>query len=173
MPELARGRICMNIDEQAFLREAVKGARTYVEIGTLWGGSFIEALLANPKLRGWAIDPMTGYYGKLFDEDWPDEQPNLAGFWENIDAAGLRERTTLVTVKSQPFPLAGMRFDIGLIDGDHSIENERADWQTLCCCCKSILIHDVDHPDIALLLDEIRSDGYCVEVHGRLALCKP
>ena len=153
--KLLHGRICMGEKELELLRQAVQEASTYLEIGTLWGGSLISALQANPELVGWAIDPMDGYYG---GPDQDGSVPDEKAFWENIRAAGVGRRVHLVIAKSHPFPQAvmAMQFDVVLIDGDHTAEGVERDWKNAAPRCKHLMIfHDIDDPAIMRLVDRI------------------
>lgn len=165
---LHKGRVAMGA-ELDVLRKAVKGKRTYVEIGVLWGGSLIEAALAEPNLRCWGIDPFDGYYGgrDLYDgNEW--RVPNIDDVVDNLKAAGVEDRVELVWAYSNPFPLPGMQFDVGLIDGDHSIEAVKQDWESLSKCCAVVLLHDADDPAIAEFLTTL--EGYTVTLYGRMAM---
>ncbi len=156
---LKNGRIAMSDEDVIALCLMTKDAKTYVEIGTLWGGSAIEVALANPELRLWCIDIFDGYYGGV--DHWSGGQtPSLDMVRENLEFAGVADRTTLVKAKSDPFPLAGMEFDAGFIDGDHSADAVLNDWINLSSRCRAVAFHDVDDPAVAGVIEKyVRADG--------------
>jgi hypothetical protein len=143
----------MGRHERKLLVRTIQGKKSYVEIGTLWGGSAIEVTTANPSLKAWCIDPLEGYYGKPDLYTKGHETPSPEMVIENLIDAKVLDRVTLVLANSNPFPLQGMEFDVGLIDGDHSSEAVLQDWNTLKECCKTVIFHDVDDPAIAAVID--------------------
>lgn len=163
---MKHGRIAMSEQDLDVIREAVKGKESYVEIGVLWGGSLIEAALAEPKLRCWGIDPFIGYYGGV--DAWAGgETPTIEAVKENLEAAGVSDRVTLVKSKSDPFLVKGMTFDVGLIDGDHGEDAVRQDWQNLKDICEVVLFHDIDDPAVNCVLESI--EGRRITRTGRIA----
>jgi len=158
---MKHGRAAMTEDELAYLARLVQGAKRYIEIGTLWGGSAIAAALANPKLRITCIDPFTGYYGDKLDP-YIGDAPTAEAFWENCEAAGVRDRIRLIQAKSYPFPISTReRFDVGLVDGDHSEEATINDITNLYPLCACVLVHDIDR---AYIQAAIQRNGY--EIHN-------
>ena len=155
---MKHGRIAMSDEDVIALCLMTKDAKTYVEIGTLWGGSAIEVALANPGLRLWCIDPFEGYYGDI--DEWADRQkPTIGHVRENLEFAGVADRVTLVQASSDPFPLPDMEFDAGFIDGDHSADAVLNDWISLSTRCKAVAFHDVDDLSVAGVIEKyVRAD---------------
>jgi len=160
---LLHGRTAMADDDLDLLRAMVQDMETYIEIGTLWGGSVITAALANEKLQCVCIDPFQGYYGGI-DKWSEDSYPTFNKVLQNITAAGLSARIALVQGYSKPFPMPrGYQFDCGLIDGDHTPEMVKHDWGCLVeHGCKRIAAHDIDDPDVEQALWECVDDGWAV-----------
>ena len=149
---LKYGRVAMSREELDALCRMVQDADTYVEIGVLWGGSLIEVLKSNSQLRAWGIDPFNGYYGG--NDKWSiDEHPTIGKVIANLRSEGVNDRATLVKALSDPFPLE-LKFDCGLIDGDHAPEWVSKDWNALKTRCKRIAFHDVTDPEIMAVIEK-------------------
>lgn len=159
-------------DEVQALRRMVVGKSSYVEIGTLWGGSAIEAATAEPKLQVYAIDPFNGYYGGA--DKWVcgrrEITPRIEDVIANLVDAGVNDRVTLVRSKSDPFPLPNMMFDCGFIDGDHAFETVLQDWRNLSARCKTVAFHDVDDPDVARVVTSAKRKWKLIEHAGDLMI---
>lgn len=163
---MKHGRIAMSEQDLDVIRKCVRGKASYVEIGVLWGGSLIEAALAEPGLLCWGIDPFIGYYGGA-DIYAGGNTPTIEAVRDNLTDAGVSDRVALVKSKSHPFPVKGIKFDVGLIDGDHSEEAVRQDWQNMKRRCQVVLFHDIDDPAIERVLESITT--WKVERIGRMA----
>ncbi|MDH5507632.1 MAG: class I SAM-dependent methyltransferase [Anaerolineae bacterium] len=128
------GRIAGYPQDHGALAQAVylAGHGDHLEIGTLFGGSAILAarIKQDYNLAGKVVcvDPMQGYYGK--PDPFTGLLPSEELFWENAGKFGVTERMELVVARSKPWPLAAeRRFASALIDGDHSPDGVRHDWQ--------------------------------------------
>lgn len=129
--------------------------RRYLEIGTYQGGS---ALLVNSALESLGSD------GRLF---CIDPQPAIApDHWQLLQA-----RTKLIEgysprVLPKVMRLAGGRFDLVLVDGDHTYQGVLADAEGVLSCVEHggyVLFHDGFHPDVRRAIDEF-VDGHRGEV---------
>ncbi len=155
-----RGLLRMDFDEAAALYKAARGSRSSVEIGRKHGGSAI--LIAAAMSCGWLVS---------IDRVAPPAE--LAG-----QLSGFAPIVTLVTGLSgevrqdeAPWPL-----DLLLIDGDHSYEGAKADWQRwspLVARDGVVAFHDMaaarsgatQWPELARLRDEIVADGNFAITH--------
>ena len=152
------GRTAMDDADIINLCAMVHGAKTHIEIGTLWGGSAIAVALANTDLQVICIDPFDGYYGG-YDRWGGGDTPNMSKAEANMAAHGVRDRIRLIRAKSQPFPFTGTA-DTGFIDGDHSYETVWADWHSLDAAgCKRIAVHDMDDPEVLRAVTRAQVDG--------------
>ncbi|HSJ59170.1 MAG TPA: class I SAM-dependent methyltransferase, partial [Anaerolineae bacterium] len=120
--------------------------RRYLEIGTYQGGS---ALLVSSALQSLGSD------GRIY---CVEPRPAIAPeHWRLLEA-----RTTLVkgyspAILPEAVRLAGGRFDLALVDGDHTHEGVLADAGGLLPCVQHggyLLFHDSFHPDVARAIDE-------------------
>ena len=143
------GRLAMSVDDCVIIEEIARQCETWIEIGTLWGGSAIMAALSNPNLRIITIDPLEGYR---------NEFPTCDDILENFLSFNVAHQIALVKTKSDPWPLP-QEFvaDAVMIDGDHSLEVLKSDWENAKKVSqKFILIHDYDDPPIREFADGIK-----------------
>ena len=153
-PLLVYGRIAISDAELELLCQITQNAKMYVEIGTLWGGSAITVALNNPHILVTAIDPMIGYYGGA--DEWAGGlTPSAQTLAANTEKNGVKDRVRLVEEYSHPFPLPGMAFDVGLIDGDHSYGAVYLDWLSLADICSVIAVHDMSDPQVLRAVTEL------------------
>lgn len=111
--ESNRGIIRLNFDEAALLWKAVRAtAGPMLEIGSRFGGSTVLMLAAGGELRDLvSIDTA------------PEHAPESRWFFERQEVS---ERLTLLQQDSK-IRLAGQRFGLIFIDGDHSYEGVKGD----------------------------------------------
>jgi len=136
-----KGRLAMAADDCAIIEEIARQCKTWVEIGTLWGGSAIVTALSNPDLRVIVIDPI---------ERYRDEFPTCEDILMNFLSFNVAHQIALVRAKSNPWPLPlKLVVDAVMIDGDHSLEALKSDWENaMKVAQKFILVHDYDDPII-------------------------
>lgn len=155
------GRLAMSGEDARLIEKYAALSDSWMEIGTLWGGSAILAALANPRLSVICIDPMTGYYGE--QDSWiPDERapqglrkPSTKTLRANLVLFGIEDRVRLIERSSIPWPAAGLRVDGILIDGDHSPEVVREDIRNAQkTASKFILCHDTDDGNVNKAVEE-------------------
>ena len=124
-------------DPEILFRIASQG-KTYVEIGTKWGGSAIVAGLAGCEVH--CIDHWE-YPGRESPATPDDVREN----WVN---AGLNLFKLHIHIQRHPpWPEAirDSKFEIGLIDGSHFEEAAKLDWEAMRQhVTKFILFHDFD-----------------------------
>ena len=139
------GRYCNPIDDQIALYLSRFAAAQFcpdpvavhIEIGTLFGGSLIATLFAigraERKHGVVAIDPLTGYYGQSSDPNTGVEVTQ-----ETVEHNVVRLGFPLDRVNIFPYrsddsvPLANigqMTIASLFIDGDHSYDGIKADWE--------------------------------------------
>jgi len=135
------GRIAMTQPECEIIEEIAGQVSTWVEIGCLWGGSAILAAMANPDLRICTVDPFDKYY---------DDDLCVETVLENFVRFGVAHRISIVKAKSHPWPFpASVRFDAALIDGSHTVQDVKADWENVWASTdRFVLFHDYDDPPI-------------------------
>ena len=149
----------------------VKGCRSALEIGSRFGKS-MQCIAAHmePKSRVVAVDlPYSGGYGDL-----PSPEPILresmrklgeVGFDANLFLGNSRNAALIEKVRSLG------PFDFGFIDGDHSYEGVKADWENYGPMCKVVAFHDiVNNTGCFKLWNEIKKDYRHVEYTSSLWL---
>lgn len=130
---------------------------TYCEIGVFQGGNFIfvtEYLKRfNPELEGVAVDP-TDFLNPQIKEII-DTDPNLS----------------FLAATSQK--LTGFRFDLCMIDGDHSEFWVNEDWNNVGRQAKICMIHDIAEnscPDVRNFWAKVKVNNTAVEFISALPL---
>ena len=143
---MTRGESAMGGYDPEFLFQMASLGKTYVEIGTKFGGSAIVAGLAGCEVH--CIDHW----------EYPDRDPQIAAtpddVRENWVAAGLDpDKLHLHVHRHPPWPeaLEHRLFDIGLIDGSHQDDMALKDFEAMkLYITKYILFHDFNpqHPGV-------------------------
>ena len=137
--KMIHGRAAMTKNDPEFLFSIALQGKTYVEIGTKWGGSALVAGMAGCEVH--CIDPWE-YPGRPN----PAKPEYVRANWINagLDPAKL----FLHQQRHPPWPEAikGCMFDIGLIDGSHTEEAALMDFEGMRQhVTKYILFHDFDY----------------------------
>jgi tetratricopeptide (TPR) repeat protein len=153
-----------------------------LEIGTLFGGSCLVKLMAlrDYEISGTVtcIDPMKGYYESPFDE-MTGLPVNAQTLYENLDKFGFPpERIDLRQLPSgHPDASIGMKpesFAVIMLDGDHSHEGIRRDWDLYSRFLRRdgvVLIDDYadpSWPDVTVFVEELRSADATMAEVGRV-----
>lgn len=144
-----KGRVALFGDDSKVLFEIASLGKTYVEIGTLFGGSACIAGLAGCEV--FCIDPLNGYYSdQSGTPNRPDTETGIVPSPEivrgNWEACGLdQEKLHIFPQLHPPWPEEIDRtFDIGLIDGNHEYQNVLADYNGMRHRVKYLMFHDID-----------------------------
>jgi hypothetical protein len=141
----------------------------HVEIGTLFGGSVISKLKVlqdlNQSHRAIAIDPLDSYYGQTLD---PIAKVNVDEdtFWKNIEKFNLENDQVQLVKRLSTDPLAvkeieGSTILTLLIDGDHSYEGVKNDWEKFSPLVNTggyVIFDDYNEkgwPDVTRFVDEL------------------
>jgi glycosyltransferase involved in cell wall biosynthesis len=173
-----KGRLCGKLGDKVlqylsivqFVRATSSKIVDSIEIGTLFGGSCLTKLFAMRDLgvggKVICIDPMSGYYGQPLD---PDTGIAVTAdvFFENVSQFGFpKESVELRQLKSNdPRAMEGLReqfYATLMIDGDHSYNGVRFDWENYnrFVCDKGIVLFDdyANHawPDIGIFITELK-----------------
>lgn len=124
----------------------------HIEIGVLYGGSLILAALAKKRAGQtgmiYGIDPFGWAEGQTSEDlqGNPYSEPSAELVIENAKLFGVEGMIKVFTQYHPPLPamLENLNFDTALIDGDHSYDGAKDDWDNLKNRVrKYILMHDV------------------------------
>lgn len=135
----------------------------HVEIGCLWGGTALVAILAKKDLllpgNVYTIDTMQGGWWDTQDPD-VGKRPTYEAVISNMRKFGVSRRVHVVRAKSDPWPLPEtVKPSTIFIDGDHRFEGVSLDWKNASQrATKFILLHDYNsknHPGVQRMVDEI------------------
>ena len=172
------GRYCGGLGDKVlqylsivqFVRATSSNTVDSIEIGTLFGGSCLTKLFAMRDLgvggKVICIYPMSGYYGQPIDP-YAGIAVTAKVFFENVTRFGFpKESVELREVKSNnPRGIEGLReksYATLMIDGDHSYNGVRFDWETYSrfVSDKGIVLFDDyanrDWPDIGIFVNELK-----------------
>ena len=137
--KMVHGSALQRLEDPAVIYDIASRGKTYVEIGTRWGGSAIVAGIAGCEV--YCIDPWE------YPNKSPRDQTTPEHVRKNWDNAGLLpERLHLYQQKHPPWPeeINDRMFDIGMIDGSHRYEQVNWDWKAMRTrITLYILFHDI------------------------------
>jgi len=143
------GRATLWKDDSKIVSEVASLGKTYVEIGTLFGGSACIAGLAGCEV--FCIDPLDGYYSAKHAANLrPDPETGLVPSEEivrdNWEHCGLDpDMLHLYKQLHPPWPKEiDRRFDVGLIDGDHRYFGVQADYEGMKHRVTYLMCHEID-----------------------------
>jgi predicted O-methyltransferase YrrM len=162
--QLHHAIISMAVDEAAYLYRVAQGLQeaTVVEIGRSKGGStLLLAASLDEKSHVWSYDLHVKRTAGVASDD--ELRAALARF-------GLAERVTIVVADSRTAEPPPRPCDLVLVDGDHSYEGVRADfeaWHDRVSVGGHMLFHDavshgdlnVPHESVARFVRELERDG--------------
>lgn len=149
------GRLAMLRDEGRLLCESINPDDLYLEVGTLWGGSAI--LAAHKAQRVITIDPLWSDFWADGDTSLKSRKLSIATILDNFHAFRVAHKISIIKASSNPFPLTDIYPDVFFIDGDHSFEGVRNDWEIASKITKrTILMHDYgnEHEDVTEFVDK-------------------
>ena len=174
-----RGLISMDFDEAAYLYKIARRLENgnLVEIGRYKGGStFLLAAASGPKSRILSIDvhseeqSLRGHSGMKLDQDLRSA----------LNASGLSNNVEIVVADSHQYRVESESYDLVLVDGDHTYEGVRADYENWKRGVKRgghLLFHDAGnareystyHESVGQLMQSIEVEdwryfGRCAEV---------
>lgn len=161
------GRIALHRDDANVLYEIASLGKTYIEIGTLFGGSACIAGLAGCEV--FCIDPLDGYYSaKNEDPLRLDSRTGLVaseeivrGNWERLGLAP--EMLHIYKQLHPPWPEEIDRaFDVGLIDGDHTREGVMNDYLGMGPRVEYLMFHDINKAAVNSAWHKALRDGWSV-----------
>ena len=124
----------------------------HIEIGTLYGGSAIVAALAKKEAGQtgmvYGVDPFGWFEGqsKTTPSGEPLPEPCVDVVMANAKLFGVEDRIKVLTASHPPLPeeLECITFDTAFIDGNHSYEGAKDDWDNLKNRVrKYVLFHDI------------------------------
>jgi len=128
------GRYTMSpLDAGAIAACVAEAPGNHLEIGVLQGGSAILAALIKSMNQDlgmvYGVDP----FGWAPGQTHAGPEPSPETVLKNADKFGVREKIRVYRQRHPPLPpaLEKKRFATVFIDGDHSYEAARADWQNI------------------------------------------
>ena len=134
-----------NPDELAWMLERIRGKRSLLEVGSSFGGTLKR--MASVLLKGARIVSVD-----LACDTTPPFFNPLASLKDNCRKIGLMGGNVelLVGNSHDPDVVEVVRqyapYDFGFIDGDHSYEGVKQDWENYGQMCKMVGFHDVSGP---------------------------
>ncbi len=145
-PELAPATTEENYYQVYSAVAAARRPRTYLEIGTRFGYSTVAVAAGAPELRRVVSCDLQAY-------DNPYALPSQEIAERNLRAAGFQGETRFLVEDSRRLPglLAGERFDLILVDGDHSYEGCLTDMENcyeLLSPGGILMVDDLDMPPV-------------------------
>ena len=154
-----------NPDELAWMLGYVKGARSLLEVGSNFGGTLKRMAAVMPKgARIVSVD--------LDCDATPKYLNPIASLKDTCRKLGLlgADVNLLIGNSHDAEMVEEVRklgpFDFGFIDGDHSYEGVKADWENFGPMCKVVGFHDIGGgvPDCRRFWQELKASGeYRVE----------
>ena len=161
------GRIALHTEDASVLYEVASLGTTYVEIGTLFGGSACIAGLAGCEV--FCIDPLDGYYSARHNDPLrPDSRTGIVASEEivrgNWERCGLDpEMLHIYKQLHPPWPKEINRgFDVGLIDGDHSDDGVMRDYLGMGPRVRFLMFHDTNKDSVNKAWHKALRDGWSV-----------
>lgn len=142
------GRIGITRQEAELFCSLVHG-HTYLEIGSLWGGTAILAALEGAT-RVISVDVMIGGWW-ITGDPIVGGVPSADNLRRNAEKFGVEDEITWIRANSRLWPVPANLFDVIMVDGDHSYEGCTLDLDNaLKFAKKFVLVHDVDdnHPGV-------------------------
>lgn len=134
-----------------------KGVRSYLEIGVRYGGSFEAILTRLDRPRGVAIDFPGGSFGDKYSV------PILLSTIKRLQRNGVDIPDYIFGPSSAPEVVARAKahgpYDAVMIDGDHSYEAVKRDFELYAPLGRIVILHDIAAPDHVA-----SRDGHKVEV---------
>ena len=154
-----KGRVALFDDDAKALFEVASLGKTYVEIGTLFGGSACVAGMAGCEV--FCIDPLDGYYGLDTIDGMSGLVPSAKIVRENWEACGLdQEKLHIFPQLHPPWPKEIDRsFDIGLIDGDHRLQGVYYDYIGMGPRVEYLMFHDCNKPQVMAIVNTAIING--------------
>lgn len=117
-----------------------EGVRSYAEIGAREGDTFHEVLTRVPRCRGVAVDLPDGLWGKA------GTRAKLEAAVRDLTARGIEASCLFGNSQTEAtHRLIRLRgpYDAILIDGDHTYEGVRADWENYGPGARLVAFHDI------------------------------
>jgi predicted O-methyltransferase YrrM len=165
--QLNHGVISQELDEAGLLFRLARGRRdaTVVEIGRFKGGTtFLLAAAVGEGSHVWSYDVHVPHDAPYTGADLDRE------LRETLERYDLQDRVDLVVADSRTVEPPPRAVDLILIDGDHSYDAVRADWEHWrphLAPGADVLFHDAhDHgglgtyvPDVGRFVAELERDG--------------
>ena len=144
---LFKGSIQLHTGDREAIFEVASLGKTYVEIGTFWGASACVAGLAGCEV--YCIDPLRDYADEYLPGPTPED------VMHNWIAQGLDpDKLHIYPYYHPPWPVEIDRsFDVGLIDGDHSLESVNRDFVGMAHRVKYLMFHDANQRAVKLVFD--------------------
>ena len=141
------GRVALWDDDAAIIKEVASLGETYVEIGTLFGGSACIAGMAGCEV--FCIDPLDGYYSAKHNHALrPDPGTGVVAtekiVRDNWEHCGLDPNKLHIYKQLHPPWPEGLdqKFDAGFIDGDHSVRGTLDDYLGMGPRVRYLMFHD-------------------------------
>jgi hypothetical protein len=164
-----------NREKHGLLAQSIRlaGDGDHLEVGTLYGASAILAAMTKKKygLKGavWCVDPFVDADIDPSIKELTDYKVSLVRVLNNASTMGVN-----VIPKKVPFSeydIEGVKFASAYIDGDHTYEGVKHDWEKAAPHVDSVVMfddyNDPRFPGVQKFIDELDDPEWDKNIHGQ------
>ena len=166
------GRAAISEPEAELIVKYTKDSGIHYEIGCLWGGTTLLALLAGAS-RVHTVDMMKGGFWDTGDPAVGLRTPSAKIILQNFTNFGVSHRVSIYSCKSHPLPMpTHLRPETAFIDGGHTYKVAHQDWLNLKDITRRyILFHDWQrsHQPVQDLIENVvmKDEGWTLVERAR------
>lgn len=147
------------------------GVRSYLEIGSKWGGSLWRAVTSLPAGSTFVSIDLPQTARDASDLDHCIRELRDMGYQGSSYRGSSRDRAAAFVARLHASRLEERRFGAALIDGDHTWTGVSADWETYGQMAKIVAFHDISWKprghtviDVPAFWDYVRAGRRHIEI---------